>query len=124
MKIIQKWNNNMFDFKVEKLEDVVLFIIIGNFTFERKDAVYKEFDKYLKQNIRKFIFDLSKTEYMDSSGVGTILMGASFVNRFGERIKVVGDSQVIENFKCLKVDKYVGFYKEMNEALESFSKPL
>lgn len=114
----------MFDYKVEKKDDIVIFEIIGNFTFERKDIIYKEFDKFLKENIRKFIFDLTKTDYMDSSGVGTILMGASYVNRFGERIKVVGESQVIENFKCLKVDKYIGFYRTLEEATISFKTPL
>lgn len=114
----------MFDFNIEKTGDVIIFEILGNFTFERKDIIYKEFDKHLKQNIRKFIFDLSKTEYMDSSGVGTILMGASFVNRYGEKIKVVGDTQVIENFKCLKVDKYVDFFKDLDEAVVSFTKPI
>jgi anti-anti-sigma factor len=114
----------MFDYNIEKSDDIVIFKILGNFTFERKDIIYKEFDKYLKQNIRKFIFDLSETEYMDSSGVGTILMGASFVNRYGEKIKVVGDSQVIENFKCLKVDKYIGFFKSVDDAIDSFKKPI
>jgi len=110
----------VFDFKINKNDDIVIFDIIGNFTYERKDLVYKEFDKYLKQNIRKFVFNLEKAEYMDSSGIGTILMGANYVNRFGEKIKIVGDTQVIENFKCLKVDKYVDFYKTLDEAMSTF----
>ncbi len=114
----------MFDYNIKKNEDIAVFEIIGNFTFERKDLIYREFDKYLKQNIRKFVFNLEKTEYMDSSGVGTILMGASYVNRYGEKIKVVGDTQVIENFKCLKVDKYIDFFKTLEEATESFKKPI
>ncbi len=114
----------MFDYNIEKHDDIVVFAIIGNFTFERKDLIYREFDKFLKQNIRKFVFDLAQTEYMDSSGVGTILMGASYVNRYGEKIKVVGDTQVIENFKCLKVDKYIDFFKTLEKAIESFKKPL
>ena len=62
----------MFEFNINKKDDVIVFEIIGSFTFERKDLIYKEFDKHLKQNIRKFVFNLQKTEYMDSSGVGTI----------------------------------------------------
>lgn len=114
----------MFDFKVNQHDDVIIFIIKGTFTFEKKDLIYREFDKYLKQNIKKFIFNLEGTEYMDSSGVGTILMGASYVNRYGEKIKIVGQTQVIENFKCLKVDKYVDFCESVDAAIEAFGSPI
>jgi len=97
---------------------IIIFTIKGNLTFFSKDMVYKPYNEYLEQGRTKFVFNLQDIEYIDSSGMGVILIGATKLKE--ERIRIVGNKRVKVIFDMLKADKFLSLFDSESEAFNSF----
>lgn len=105
----------------KQIEDFEVFEVSGQFIIGQIGDLFKEYTDLIKENKYKFIFDLTKVKFMDSSGLGTIIMGASHVMKHDEKIRIcldVANDTVKDLFKVVKVDYAVDYYVNMNDAVK------
>ncbi len=102
------------------IDGIVVFTVKGSLTFFSKEQVYTPYHDFLEQGRTKFVFNLQDLDYIDSSGMGVILIGATRLKN--EKIRVVGNARVSVIFKMLNAGGFLVFYDSEEEALKSFEK--
>ena len=76
----------------------------------------------LEQGERKIVFDLSRVSYLDSSGIGTLVMCSAKVKEAGGKLRVTGaEGHVKTVFKITEAGKILDLYPNRIEALRSFA---
>lgn len=104
----------------EERDGYIIFTIDGNFVIGKKGHVSEEYSELLEQGYYKFIFDLRKVDIIDSSGLGTIILGISNVMKKNEKIKIVLDpkNETIKNiFRYIKIEQVISFFRTIDDAL-------
>ncbi len=113
------------EYKRRQVNDFEVFEVSGQFIIGQIGDLFKEYTDLIKENKYKFIFDLTKVKFMDSSGLGTIIMGASHVMKHDEKIRICLDKSndtVKDLFKVVKVDYAVDYYSNADDALRGTNK--
>jgi len=76
----------------------------------------------LEEGERKIVFDISRVNHLDSSGVGIIVMCSGKVKEAGGELRFAGaEGHVKTVLKITEVGKIVALYPSRAEALEGFS---
>jgi anti-sigma B factor antagonist len=71
---------------------------------------------------KKIIFELSKLESIDSTGVGILVMCEGKVRKAGGEVKIAGPVGLVRDTLVMThVDRLVKFYPTAKEAEENFS---
>jgi anti-anti-sigma factor len=107
------------EISVKEIDNIVVFNIKGGLTFYSKDLVYEHYNKFLDQGKTRFVFNLEELEYIDSSGMGVILIGATKLK--GEKIRIVGNKRISAIFDMLKADRFLDMYANEDAAFKSFN---
>jgi len=97
---------------------IVVIAISGRLTFgreaERLESLVAE---SLKAGKTRFVFDVSALDYVDSSGIGTIVSCLTQVKKSGADLRVAGASARIKRlFSMTGVDKLLPMYESVAEA--------
>jgi anti-anti-sigma factor len=111
----------MVDYTKEKKNDHTIYKIKGEFVIGQIGDILEDYTDEIKSNQSKFIFDFTNVELLDSSGLGTILMGATQVMNANEKIKIcldVNNTAVKDLFSIVKLDTIMDYYPSINDALE------
>lgn len=75
----------------------------------------------LKGNHKKVIFDLTAVDYLDSSGIGILMMCHAKLKRAGGTLRIAGArGMVAETLELTSVNKIVRLYPTAVEAAEGF----
>ena len=81
---------------------------------ERLESVVKDL---LQQNQKKFVFDAATLDYVDSSGIGTIVSCLTQIKKGGGEMKMAGANPRIQRlFTMTGVDKLMTMYPSVSEA--------
>jgi anti-sigma B factor antagonist len=76
----------------------------------------------LEAGMKKIIFDLSKLDGIDSTGVGIIVMCEGKVRKAGGEVRIAGPvGPVHDTLVLTHVDRLVRFYPAAKEAAQNFS---
>ena len=76
----------------------------------------------LVAGVKKVVFDLSRLDGIDSTGVGIIVMCDGKVRKAGGELRVAGSVGIVSDTLTLThVDRLVRFFPSTNEALRDFS---
>lgn len=100
--------------------DITVIEFSGKITLtaERQD-MEKAVDDLVKQSRKKVIFDLSGVEYIDSSGMGSIVQCFNRVTQAGGGFRVAGlQDRVRQLFKITRLDQIIPFYPTVPAAAE------
>ncbi len=74
----------------------------------------------VRKNQRKVIFDLAGVEYIDSTGMGTIVVCFNKVKQGGGQLRVAGTQErVTKIFKITRLDTVLAFYPTTQAAAEN-----
>ena len=74
----------------------------------------------VRQNRKKIIFDLAGVEYIDSTGMGTIVFCFNKVKQAGGGIRVAAlQDRVLKLFKITRLDTILSFYPTSQAAAEN-----
>jgi anti-sigma B factor antagonist len=97
---------------------IAVVTISGRLTFgreaERLESIVGEL---LKGGQTKFVFDASTLEYVDSSGIGTIVSCLTQIKKAGADLRLAGASPRIKRlFTMTGVDKLLSLYPSVAEA--------
>lgn len=113
------------EYSRKQINSYEIFDIKGEFITQNTKKIYEEYSGLINNKKCKFIFDLTKVKYIDSEGLGIILLGAKHVKSSNNKIKICLDTKnfVIKTIlKNLNIDSIVEFYSSLDDALESENK--
>jgi anti-sigma B factor antagonist len=75
----------------------------------------------LKENQKKVIFDLTEVAYLDSSGIGILMMCHAKLKKAGGALRIAGARGMVEEtLELTSVNKIVSSYPTAAQAAQSF----
>ena len=117
----------MLIYNKKELEDYIIFKIKSDFIMGEISSLLDDYSSLIQsgKDDYNFIFDLTETDIVDSSGLGTILMGASYVMNKGKKIKVcfdVNNEPVKDLFNSVNLGSVIEYYESLEDALKNRNK--
>ena len=102
--------------------DIVVLAMNGRITMgSASQKIEWTIAELLKGNHKRVIFDLSQVCYLDSSGIGILMMCHAKLKKAGGRLHLVGAQGMVEEVLAItSVDKVVPLYSTAKEAAEDF----
>jgi len=103
--------------------DVIVLGVAGRITLGLEcQEVEWQVEDLLKEHEKKIIFDFSELKYLDSTGVGILVMCSGKVKQAGGELSVVGAQGIVEQtLKMTRVDQIVTLYATVEEAAENLT---
>ncbi len=78
-------------------------------------------DELVKQQVNRVIFDFAGVEFLDSTGVGIVVMCAAKLKDSGGALRMAGATGVVhKTLDMCRVSEIVPMYGSVEEAAESF----
>ena len=102
--------------------DIVLLQISGRITlgFECQSVEWAV-EELIRDNRKKVVFDLGGIDYVDSSGIGIIIMCHGKMRSAGGELRVASlQPRVADLMKITKLDQIMHFYPTAAAAAENF----
>jgi anti-sigma B factor antagonist len=76
---------------------------------------------YIDQKKKKVVIDLSKVEWMNSTGLGILISGLTTMRNNGGELKLAGITEKIESLLTItKLITVFDSYDDVDQAIESF----
>ena len=106
------------EIKLKRYSSTYIIEVIGDMdlynTQELKDVVAK----MIQKNIRNFVVDLAKVDYIDSSGIGVLIHIYSSIKKSGRLLKISNIHGLVEKvIKLTKLFQYFPIVGSVKEAL-------
>ena len=93
------------DFKVVAKDDVTLIEVRGQLIVGNRQLLKERVLDQLERGDRKFILDFSKTDYIDSSGLGVLVTLSKKIREQGGQLSLVSLSEDLRTlFELTKLD--------------------
>jgi anti-sigma B factor antagonist len=93
------------DFKVVAKDDVTLIEVGGQLIVGNRQLLKEQVLDQLERGDRKFILDFSKTDYIDSSGLGVLVTLSKKIREQGGQLSLVSLSEDLRTlFELTKLD--------------------
>lgn len=101
-----------------KFGNYIIFAIKGDFTISNISGFDRDYEQYVGKNEYNFIFDLTETKFIDSSGMGTIFAGVDKTGKRKIKICISEKNELIkETFKIMRISKLFQFYTNIQDAI-------
>ena len=92
-------------FRVVAKDDVTLIEVGGQLIVGNRQLLKEQVLDQLERGDRKFIVDFSKTDYIDSSGLGVLVTLSKKIREQGGQLSLVGLSEDLRTlFELTKLD--------------------
>ena len=103
--------------------DVVVLDISGRITLGRDcQDVEWAVEDLIRENTTKVIFDLSALDYVDSTGIGVIVMSVAKMTRAGGQLQLASlQPRILELLRVTKLDQVWRLYPTVAEAANAFT---
>ena len=107
---------------IEVKTDIIVFTFKGQLdAFSEKQ--FKTFiTNTLKKNPQSFVIDLSKIDFLDSSGLGALVQTSKECKNRKLGFSVVGNSRVSQSIKLVRLADFINLKMTLQEALISLKK--
>lgn len=103
--------------------DIDVFVMSGRLTMG-SDSQQVEWNlaKLLKEHHKKVIFDLSNVNFLDSSGIGILVMCHAKLKKTGGALRIAGAQGMVRQIiEMTNVNKLVELYPSASEAAKVFT---
>ena len=95
------------------------------FTFKGQLDAFseKQFKNFINNNLNNklpFVIDLSKIDFLDSSGLGALVQTAKECKKLKLGFSVVGNSRVSQTIKLVRLGDFLNLKSTLEEALTYF----
>jgi len=105
----------------QELTDVVVMEVPGPSLDASNSKKFKNEMATIVQSSTKLVFDMSKVQFVDSSGLGAILSCLRQLNAKGGDMKVFGLSKAVRAlFELVRMHKVVEIHNTREEAVAAF----
>ena len=103
--------------------DIALVHISGRITLGREcQDVEQAVDGLIRDGKKKIVLDLTDLNYMDSTGIGIIVMCSGKVKAAGGELRLAAlQPRIAELMKMTRIDQIMQFYPTAAAATENFT---
>ena len=85
----------------------------------------KQFKNFINNNLKNhplpFVIDLSKIDFLDSSGLGALVQTSKEYKKLKLEFCVVGNSRVAQTIKLVRLGDFLNLKSDLEEAIKSLS---
>ena len=102
--------------------DVKTNIIVFTFKGQLDAFSEKQFKNFVTNNLRNelpFVIDLTKIDFLDSSGLGALVQTAKECKKLKIGFSVVGNSRVAQTIKLVRLGDFLNLKSSLEEAITS-----
>ena len=102
--------------------DVKTNIIVFTFKGQLDAFSEKQFKTFVTNNLKNehpFVIDLTKIDFLDSSGLGALVQTAKECQKLKIAFSVVGNSRVAQTIKLVRLGDFLNLKSSLEEALTS-----
>ncbi len=82
----------------------------------------KQFKNFVTSNLKEtplpFVIDLTKIDFLDSSGLGALVQTAKECKKLKLKFSVIGNSRVVQTIKLVRLDEFLNLESTLDEALK------
>ncbi|MEA5442485.1 STAS domain-containing protein [Cyanobium gracile] len=105
----------------ERREECLLFSFTGQLD-AYSDKQFTEFisDRH-KGDILPVVIDLSRIDFIDSSGLGALVQLAKLFNESSRQFLVVGNARVVQTVKLVRLEAFLHLQPDLDSALGSLA---
>ena len=100
--------------------DVKANIIVFTFKGQLDAFSEKQFKNFVTNNLRDelpFVIDLTKIDFLDSSGLGALVQTAKECKKLKLGFSVVGNSRVAQTIKLVRLGDFLNLRSSIDDAL-------
>ena len=103
--------------------DIVVVSIAGRLALGREcQQVEWAVDKLIDESMKKVVFDLSELNYMDSTGLGIIVMCRGKLETAGGELRVASmQPRILELMKMTHLNQIMQLYPTVADAADNFN---
>ena len=92
------------------------------FTFKGQLDAFseKQFKTFVTNNLKNdlpFVIDLTKIDFLDSSGLGALVQTSKECKKLKQSFSVVGNSRVAQTIKLVRLGDFLNLKSSLEEAL-------
>lgn len=98
-----------------------LFRLIGQLDAFSEPSFKKVMEKFVEEEPCHFILDLSKIDFVDSSGLGALVQLAKAIRDKSGSIQVVTNARVTQTVKMVRLEKFLSLQSSVDVAIENAS---
>ena len=102
--------------------DVKTNIIVFTFKGQLDAFSEKQFKTFITNNLKNelpFVIDLSKIDFLDSSGLGALVQTAKECKKLKIGFSLVGNSRVAQTIKLVRLGDFLNLKSNLEDALTS-----
>ena len=105
----------------QKIEDMNLLKLNGRLDAASAKELRRRVDALVKENCVKLIVHMGGVDFIDSSGLGSLVSSLRVVNERKGDMKVVAlQKQVRSIFELTRLHRIFGIYEDVDAAMKSF----
>ena len=97
-------------------------IIIFTFTGQLDAFSEKQFKTFVINNLEKdpmpFVIDLTKIDFLDSSGLGALVQTAKECKKLKLDFSVIGNSRLVQTIKLVRLGEFLNLESSLENALQ------
>lgn len=102
-------------------DNIIIIELDGELSIFFKEEVEKVVQNSIENDIYKFIFDVSKVSYIDSSGLSILILAGNTAFRNGQKVRIVSPTaQVKYVIDIARIGQILTYYDDIDSAVESF----
>lgn len=111
------------NFTVNQTDNLVIFKLNNKkLDAELSGELKAKFLIYSQQDVEALIIDLSVVEYVDSAGLGALLLAKRQMNQYGYPVILVGVNENVMNLiNISQIQTQFHFFNSIEEAIEALS---
>lgn len=107
--------------QMEEKNGIAVFELEGDIDINTSPEVKKSFDGIIKAKKNKLVINLQGVNYVDSSGLATLVEILKNLRSYGGKLKLINLSSKVKGlFEITKLDKLFDIRSDEEEALSSF----
>ena len=94
-------------------------IIVFTFKGQLDAFSEKQFKNFVTNNLKNelpFVIDLTKIDFLDSSGLGALVQTAKECKKFNLDFSVVGNSRVAQTIKLVRLGDFLNLKSNLEDA--------
>tara|TARA_Y100000589_G_scaffold320585_1_gene350671 strand:+ start:600 stop:902 length:303 start_codon:yes stop_codon:yes gene_type:complete len=99
--------------------------MVFTFTGQLDAFSEKQFKAFITSNLEKdpmpFVIDLSKIDFLDSSGLGALVQTAKECKKLKLQFSVIGNSRVNQTIKLVRLGDFLNLESSLENALQNLN---
>tara|TARA_Y100000589_G_scaffold327707_1_gene370129 strand:+ start:804 stop:1115 length:312 start_codon:yes stop_codon:yes gene_type:complete len=100
--------------------------VVFTFTGQLDAFSEKQFKTFITNTLDKnplpFVIDLTKIDFLDSSGLGALVQTAKECKKLKLTFSVIGNSRVVQTIKLVRLGDFLNLQSNLENALENLKR--